>query len=530
MRASDSEILLNFAVTQADNPEDFLKRVMWIDANKEVRSHDEFRLKDGRFIDQFSAPVFSNGKYSGRVWYFRDITERKQHEDELHHVANHDMVTGLPNRRLLSDRLEQAIARTQRSGKMLAVCYLDLDNFKPINDEHGHDIGDQLLINITQHIKSVLRADDTLARLGGDEFVLLFNEIECIDDVYTILDRLLESVCAQVRVKNLSFKLSASIGVALYPEDNVDPDTLLRHADHAMYIAKADGKNRYHVFDSSYEKQMQKRLDNIAQLRAALENREFVLHYQPKVNLLDGSVIGAEALIRWQHPERGLLSPAAFIPHLEGSDIEVPVGEWVIDSALKQIDAWKKNGLTVPVSVNISAKHLLSVDFADRLRLTLEQYPNISPSHLELEIVETAAFSDMSQAFDTLTRCRELGVKVALDDFGTGYSSLTYLRQLPVNTLKIDQSFVRDMLTDPSDRSIVVSVVQLAKAFSRAVIAEGVETLEQGAMLMQLGCQVMQGYGFARPMSAEQILPWVAQWYEETVWQKIDDAFSLKNL
>ena len=522
LRASDSEILLNHAAAQASDPEGFLEKVRWIDANKEIRSHDEIKLNNGRFIDQFSAPIISNGKYSGRVWYFRDITERKNHEEELHHVANHDMVTGLPNRRLLTDRLGQAIARAQRNGKMLAVCYLDLDNFKPINDEHGHDTGDQLLVNITRQIKDVLRAEDTLARLGGDEFVLLFNDLESVDDVHVILDRLLATVSARTQIGSLAFDVSASIGVALYPEDHVDADTLLRHADQAMYLAKGDGKNRYHIFDPGYDKQVLERMESIVQLRTALEKGEFVLHFQPKVNLLVGRLTGAEALIRWQHPERGLLSPMEFIHHLDGSDIEEAVGEWVIGSALKQIYAWKLDGLSIPVSVNISAKHLLSADFAERLSQTLERYPDIIPSYLELEIVETAAFSDMSQAFDTLTRCRELGVKVALDDFGTGYSSLTYLRQLPVNTLKIDQSFVRDMLTDPSNRGIVLSVVQLAQTFSREVIAEGVETLEQGEMLLRLGCQVMQGYGFARPMPAELMPNWIQQWREKAIWQKLD--------
>ena len=464
--------------------------------------------------------VYNNQEYN--CAYILDITERKKHEAELHRVANHDMVTGLPNRRLLTDRLEQAVVRTRRNRKNLAVCYLDIDDFKPVNDMYGHAVGDQLLLALTQQLKGVLRAEDTLARLGGDEFVLLFNELENIVDVQTILNRVHAIVSTKIRVEYITFRLSASIGVALYPDDDVDPDALLRHADQAMYIAKRAGKNQYHIFDTIHDREAQQRLDNLQQLRMALEKNEFVLHYQPKVNLLSGRVIGAEALIRWQHPERGLLSPADFLHYLDGSDLEIAVGGWVIDSALKQIDAWNADGLSVPVSVNISAGHLLSVDFTARLHAMLDQHPNVKPGYLELEIVETAALSDMSQAVNTLTRCRELGVKISLDDFGTGYSPLTYLRQLPVDILKIDQSFVRDMLTDPSDRGIVISVIQLAKTFDRTVIAEGVETLEQGIMLINLGCRIMQGYGIARPMPAQEIPNWLNQWRAKAVWQSLN--------
>lgn len=476
----------------------------------------------GLFVWNKASPLRdSEGRLTGAIECIRDITEHKKHEAELLHVANHDMVTGLPNRRLLTDRLDQAVAHTRRNGKTLAVCYLDLDNFKPINDQHGHAVGDRVLVTITQHLKGILRADDTLACLGGDEFVLLLTNLAHTKEVLVILDRVLAAVSSHMQVENTSVSLSASIGVTLYPEDDVDADTLLRHADQAMCRAKENGKNRYHLFDPDHERQVQAHRNNIQRLQEALDNDEFVLHYQPKVDLVSGSIVGAEALIRWRHPEYGLLSPASFLHYLDGSDLEISVGEWVIDSVLKQIDLWSANGLSFPVSANIGAEHLLSVDFAERLRTALEQHPNVAPADLELEIVETAALSDISQAVNTLTRCRALGVKISLDDFGTGYSSLTYLRQLPVDILKIDQSFVRDMLTDPSDRGIVVSVVQLAQTFNRAVIAEGVETLEQGMMLIELGCRIMQGYCIARPMPAEQMPDWVDQWRSTAIWKNL---------
>ena len=480
------------------------------------------RARDGRiFPVEISITLIEFDGLRYGLSLCRDITERKKHEAELQHVANHDMVTGLPNRRLLTDRLEQAVARAQRNAKTLAVCYLDLDDFKPINDQHGHAVGDQLLLTVTQKLKNVLRAEDTLARLGGDEFVLLFNELTSIEDVHSILDRVLEIISSPMKVADTSFKLSASLGVALYPEDDVDPDTLLRHADQSMYTAKRAGKNRYHLYDPSHDREIQERHDHLQQLHLALEKGEFTMYYQPKVNLVSGNVIGVEALIRWLHPLRGLLSPLEFLPHVEGSDLENAVGEWVIESALEQVESWKSIGLSLCVSVNISARHLLSADFGKRLQAALKRHPEVSPSNLELEIIETAALSDMSQAFDTLVRCKELGVKISLDDFGTGYSSLTHLRQLPVDTLKIDQTFVRDMLTDPSDHGIVLSVVQLAQTFNRKVIAEGVETMDHGAALIELGCSLMQGYGIAHPMPAGQILDWIDQWQNAAIWREL---------
>lgn len=461
------------------------------------------------------------GQVSHYISVFTDISKIKAHEAELDRVANYDSLTGLPNRRLLSDRLNQSIIRAARSGKSTAICFLDLDGFKTINDLHGHASGDQLLVGIAEHLKEELRADDTLARLGGDEFVILLSDVGSPEECTLILDRILQSVRRTVAVDTLQLRISASIGVSLYPADNADPDTLLRHADQAMYMAKQAGKNRYQLFDPENDRIAQNHRDFLGQLRTALKNDEFVLHYQPKVDLISGEVIGAEALIRWQHPERGLLQPGEFLPHLHASDLERGFGEWVIETALNQMEHWLRQGLHIKISVNISANHLLQANFYEHLGLALSRHPSIHSSDLELEVLETAAIGDMQQAVDILHRCKALGVHFSLDDFGTGYSSLTYLRKLPVDTLKVDQSFVRDMLNDPDDLGIVQGVIQLANTFHRQVIAEGVETREHGTALLKMGCRFAQGYGIAKPMAANQLPGWCRQWTETTAWKVI---------
>jgi diguanylate cyclase (GGDEF)-like protein/PAS domain S-box-containing protein len=463
----------------------------------------------------------ASGAVQHYVGVFSDISQLKAHEAELDHIAHYDPLTDTPNRRLLGDRLEQAIARARRGGCSLAVCYLDLDGFKAINDRLGHAVGDALLVGVTHNLQHVLRADDTLARIGGDEFVLLLSDIATPEECSTILDRVLGATSIPVTVEEHVLSTSASIGVSLYPADDADADTLLRHADQAMYLAKEAGKNQYHLFDPAADRQVQEHRKVLETLRKALAEQQFVLHYQPKVNLLTGELVGVEALIRWQHPTRGLLAPAEFLPFLDGTDLERPLGEWVIRSALAQGAAWARAGHPVTVSANISAAHLLQPGFCEYLRAQLEQYPDLPAQRLELEVLETAALADMDLAVTVLQRCRLLGVHFALDDFGTGYSSLTYLRKLPVDLLKIDQSFIRDMLVDPDDLGIVEGVIRLAGAFNRPVLAEGVETLEHGAALLRLGCHLAQGYGIARPMPAQQLFDWLARWRQDAAWARI---------
>ncbi len=460
-----------------------------------------------------------HGAVTQYVAVFTDITGQKQHQAELDRIAHYDPLTGVPNRRLLVDRLGQATARARRKGSLLAVCYLDLDGFKLVNDQHGHASGDGLLIETASRLLKVLRGEDTLARMGGDEFVLLFTDLVKPQEVDIVLNRVLSAVSAPMLIGGTSVSVSASIGVTLYPHDDVSADTLLRHADQAMYRAKEAGKNRYHVFDPEHDREVQAQRSYMKRLAEALRNGEFVLHYQPQANLLTGEIIGVEALIRWQHPEQGLLLPFTFLHAMVGSDLEISVGNWVIDSVLQQMQAWRSAGIHVPVSANVSAHQLLDDNFIGHLRQTLERYPQVNKNDLELEILETAALSDLNRATEILTSCRELGVRFALDDFGTGYSSMTYFQRLPVDMLKIDQSFVRDMLDDPNALGIVESVIRLAQAFNRPVIAEGVATQEHGATLIQLGCHLVQGFGVARPMPAASLPAWLVRWHDDARWR-----------
>jgi EAL domain-containing protein (putative c-di-GMP-specific phosphodiesterase class I) len=315
--------------------------------------------------------------------------------------------------------------------------------------------------------------------------------------------------------------ISASFGVTLYPQDNMDADLLLRHSDQAMYKAKQLGKNRYHLFDTTKDDAVKLQRESLEAIRSALDNHQFVLHYQPKINMLTGSVIGVEALIRWQHPERGLLNPIEFLPIVENNPMSIEIGEWVIDSALAQISVWQRMGFNNPVSisVNIAAVQLQQPDFTQRLTTLLAAHPDVEPRYLELEVLETSAIEDVVHVSAIMNDCIALGVNFALDDFGTGYSSLTYLRRLPASMIKIDQSFVRDMLDDPNDLAIVEGVIALAKSFKRDVIAEGVETIEHGSALVQIGCELAQGYGIAKPMPASDIPEWISDWKPEANWQ-----------
>ncbi len=453
------------------------------------------------------------------VSLFSDITPIKEHERQLEYIAHYDALTHLPNRVLLADRLHQGMAQAQRQGKPLAVAYLDLDGFKAINDRHGHETGDQLLVAVANRMRQALREEDTFGRLGGDEFVAVLLDLNTIESTSVSLDRLLAAAAQPVHIGDLMLQVSASIGVTFYPQaDDIDAEQLLRQADQAMYQAKLAGKNRYHIFDADQDRNVRGHHESLEHIQRALAQREFVLYYQPKVNLRSGLIVGAEALIRWQHPERGLLPPAAFLPVIEDHALAVDLGEWVIDSALAQMEIWHAAGFALPVSVNVSARQLQQPNFVTRLGGLLAAHPGICPGSLELEVLETSALQDIAQVSRIMLACRDIGVSFALDDFGTGYSSLTYLKRLPAAQLKIDQSFVHDMLEDPEDLAILEGVLGLAAAFRRQVIAEGVETVEHGTLLLQLGCDIAQGYGIARPMPAGALLNWSLAWRTDPAW------------
>lgn len=472
-----------------------------------------------RCLETHAAPLRdASGQVISLLGVTRDITQAKQYQNQLEHIAHYDALTSLPNRVLLADRLQQAMSQSQRRGLSLAVAYLDLDGFKAVNDRQGHDVGDELLVVIAQRMKLALREGDSLARIGGDEFVAILIDLEQPNDCEPFLARILQAAAAPVVLNGVVLQVSASIGVTMYPQDAADAEQLMRHADQAMYLAKQSGKNRFHLFDIAQDEALQIQRESREQIRLALERREFVLYYQPKVNMKTGAVIGVEALIRWQHPERGLLPPALFLPIIEEDRLSVALGEWVIDTALNQMSAWRAIGLDIPVSVNVGARQLQQDDFVPLIKELLMAHPDIPPDWLELEILETSALEDMAQISEVMRACRALGVQFALDDFGTGYSSLTYLKHLPAELLKIDQSFVRDMLIDSDDLALVEGVIGLSTAFRRRVIAEGVETIAHGTLLLSLGCELAQGYGIARPMVAADLSGWVASWRPDIAW------------
>ncbi|WP_218397006.1 EAL domain-containing protein [Alteromonas lipotrueae] len=482
--------------------------------------------KDGEVYPEMvtiSAVKDSEGQVQHYVSLSTDISEIKLNEGKLERIAHYDLLTNLPNRVLLAKRLNQAIKHSQLQQNSLAVAFMDLDGFKAINDNYGHNIGDQFLVEVSNGLKASLRAGDTIARIGGDEFIIIMVNLDEFSDCEHVLNRLLKSASAPVNIADAVMQVSASIGVTVFPQDNVDADQLIRHADHAMYIAKQGGKNRYHQFDLEQDNAINTYNKSIDNVRVALDRKEFVLHYQPKVNMSSGEVIGVEALLRWEHPESGLIPPLEFLPVIEGHGISLEVGEWVIDAALTQISHWQKRGISLPVSVNISAHQLQQDNFTSRLETLLAAHPDVDPGYLELEILETSALQDTFQVSSTMNACHDLGVSFALDDFGTGYSSLTYLKRLPAYLIKIDQSFVRDMLDDTDDLAIVEGVVGLAKAFKREVIAEGVESVEHGVALIRLGCVLAQGYGIAKPMAANQVSLWLTTWEANESWLALSD-------
>ncbi len=497
---------------------------MWRDLTIKGHWYGELwnRRKNGELfaaMQTISAVRDAHGEVQQYVALFSDISAQKAQQRQLEHIAHYDALTTLPNRVLLADRLHQAMAQAPRRGDHLAVAYLDLDGFKQVNDRHGHETGDLMLVAKANDMQQTLRDSDTLARLGGDEFVAVLPDLPDVALSLPMLDRLLDAIARPVTIGEHVLQVSASIGVAFYPQaDEIDADQLLRQADQAMYQAKQAGKNRYHVFDAVEDRNVRGHHETVAHIRRALEERQLVLHYQPKVNLRSGQEIGLEALIRWQHPQRGLLPPAVFLPVIEDHPLAVEVGEWVIDAALTQMAAWRVAGVDLPVSVNVGARQLQQPGFAQRLRELLAAYPALRPSDLELEILETSALEDLNHVARVIEDCAALGVGFALDDFGTGYSSLTYLKRLSVNQIKIDRSFVHDMLDDPDDLAILSGILGLASAFGRQAIAEGVESVEHGTILLQLGCERAQGYGIARPMPAGDVTAWLAAWRPDAAW------------
>ena len=470
------------------------------------------RRKSGELFAELasiSAIRDGEGRVQRYLGVFSDISNIKAHEEELRRIAHFDALTGVPNRVLLADRLNQAIIRARRPAARWPSATSICDGFKIVNDQYGHEAGDRLLLEITTRLSASLRAGDTLARLGGDEFVILFNDLLHEEESLPLFNRALETIAVPVDVgANEGMSVTASIGITFYPADREDGDTLLRHADQAMYLAKQMGKNRYHLYDPIHDHRLRSLHESRQRISHGLGNGEFELYYQPKIVLATGQVVGAEALFRWNHPQRGLLAPAEILPLVEGSELEITLGEWVVDQAVQQLCRWEAQDVGVGVSINIGARHLQSAGFVAYLTAVLARHRGGSGEKLQIEILETAALEDIVQSSETISACRALGVRFALDDFGTGYSSLAYLHKLAADTLKIDQSFLRRNLEDAGDRAIVQGVIALARTFGMDTVAEGIEQVSVIPVLAAMGCSRGQGYAIAQPMPVAAFTAW----------------------
>ncbi|MGE4559073.1 MAG: EAL domain-containing protein, partial [Desulfobulbus sp.] len=443
------------------------------------------------------------------VGLFHDITELKLKEEHIIHQAYHDSLTGLPNRRLAMDRIDVSIAHVRRGGTKLAVLSLDLDNFKNINDSLGHDSGDALLLQVTNRLVSQVREEDTVARLGGDEFLLLVAAITSEEVVLDLIQRLLKSLTAPFRVDGHELFITASIGVAFFPDDGANAGTLIKHADIAMYQAKARGKNRYCLFTSDFSDRISFLRQLESNLRQAVINREFTVYFQPKIDPFAGRVVGAEALVRWQRADGTLVSPADFIPLAEETGLIVGVGEQVLEQTCWVLNALNARGEdTLALSVNLSPLQFIQANLVERILAILRQY-RVSTNQLELEITETAMMSNLAKAVETLNELVAAGLSIAIDDFGTGYSSLSYLKRFPISTLKIDRSFVRDLTEDPSDAQLVETIILMAHNLGITVVAEGVETEAQLEWLKSCGCEQIQGYLYSKPLPAADFIDYL---------------------
>lgn len=445
------------------------------------------------------------GNITNFVAVTEDISERKQTEQTIRHLAFHDPLTGLPNRRLFNDRLHQAAAMRHRKDNTFALMLLDLDRFKTVNDTLGHDVGDALLKAVGARLLNVTRQGDTLARMGGDEFALIALEISQPEDTARIADKLIQTLKEPFHLFGHELYVTTSIGITLYPGDAVEAEALIKNADIALYRAKDLGRNNFQFFTGDMNAAMVQRLRLESAMRWAIERGEFTLHYQPQADVVTGKISGTEALIRWHHPELGMVAPAQFIPLAEETGMIVQIGEWVLRTACKQAKVWERAGLPMRVAVNLSARQFHQGDLAETISDILQEL-HLSPELLEIELTEGILMEDTNQTTAILDRLHCMGVQISIDDFGTGYSSMSYLKRLPIQVLKIDRSFVHDIHTDPDDRAIVTAVIALAHSMKLKVVAEGVETEEQLAFLREYNCDIMQGYLFSRPVSGDEVL------------------------
>jgi diguanylate cyclase (GGDEF)-like protein/PAS domain S-box-containing protein len=496
-------------------------RAMWDAIHREGSWSGELwnRRKDGEVYPQWltiNEIRDDHGKVTNYVGIFKDISQQKAIEERLERMAYYDPLTQLPNRVLFRDRLEHEMVLSKRSGSRLAVLFLDLDGFKYVNDTHGHDAGDKLLVEAARRIAGRLRQSDTVARLGGDEFTVILGGLSQDADIGKVADSLIESLQDVFELDDAEVHISASVGIAVYPDDGDDFVKLTKNADAAMYQAKQAGRGVYRFYTRSINESTMRRLELATALRSALERHELHLVYQPKLDLRDRRILGFEALLRWDNPRLGPVSPAEFIPVAEETGSILPIGEWVLREACGELRRWQEAGFPeLNVAVNLSMRQLERGDMAQTVRDVLAQ-EGIDGRHVELELTETLLMRDAERAMASMKAIRASGVGLTVDDFGTGHSSLSYLKRLPIQTLKIDRSFVRDIASDPDDAAIIRAVLSMARQLRLDVVAEGVETAAQHAFLKAEGCNQAQGYFYARPLGAEAALAFLQGEYQSS--------------
>jgi len=497
---------LSYLLNQLKDPDVFLQKVKELDPLPEAESHDFLHFLDGRVFERYSKPQKVGREIVGRVWSFRDITQRKNNEERLNYLASFDSLTGLPNRTLFYDRLSQVTTKAARTRRAVAVLFLDLDRFKNVNDTYGHNVGDLLLKAVAVRLTNCVREGDTVARLGGDEFVVILDGLAAPDHIYLVADKILDGLSKPFKLEDRELFVTASIGVAVYPDDGDTYEMIVRNADIAMYRAKEEGKNNYQIYSPTLNARISERLQLENSLHHALEREEFLLYYQPKIDLATGWIIGAEALVRWNRPaSRDLILPGEFIGLAEEIGLILPLGQWVLRTACAQNKAWQATGLpSLHMAVNLSALQFQQRDLASMIADALK-HTGLEPRYLELEVTEGIIMKSAETAETTLRELHALGVEISIDDFGRGHSSLGYLKRFPVTKLKIDETFVRDISTRPEDMRLVGAIITLAHSLNLKVVAEGVETEEQLNYLRSVGCDQMQGHVFSPPLSVEQM-------------------------
>ena len=487
-------------------PERRAEFVRLMQAQEMVRNFESQVYRHDGSIIWISENARAVKKADGSVQFFEgtvvDITERKLHDAELEYQASHDSLTGLPNRSLLRDRIEQAIGKARRDGHLVAVVFVDLDHFKLINDSLGHHVGDRLLLEVADRLVACVRGHDSVARQGGDEFVIVLTEQHDENEIIAIVSRLLEVISQPWVDEDQEYGISCSVGISCYPQDGDDPDALLRCADAAMYKAKASGRSTYHFYTPELNLAISERLELENSLRHALDRDEFRVYYQPRIEVTSGRIIGAEALIRWDCPGKGIIPPDSFISIAEETGLIIPIGQWILREACRQNSAWQRAGLpAISISVNLSPIQFRHAGLVQSVADALQQ-ADLDPACLELELTESFVMHDAERINIAMQSLKALGVDIAVDDFGTGYSSLSYLKRFPVDRLKVDKSFVRDIDSDPDDAAIVRAIITLGHALGLKVVAEGVETRAHHEFLRQHGCDELQGYYFSRPVPA----------------------------